>query len=169
MPSCSSNPRPCIETIQVITIGGLSPKGNLLDVNLKPSGTMDISSYFKALDDAVNLLVKVWYSWSSKVLLLAPSNSHSTTSRCSWREVFRSIVNQECIFLTGLADAEQEYEDWKGAVCQILGEAEVQRIFQTSLFNVDEVCFVKEWYITGVTYIKLWYFCMSQIPQLWQV
>ena len=69
-------------------------------------------------------------------------------------------------FLTGLADGEQECEDWEGAVCQILGKAEVQRIFQTSLFNVDEVCFVEEWYITGVTYIKLWYFCMSQIPQL---
>ncbi|KAF8427136.1 hypothetical protein L210DRAFT_3508984 [Boletus edulis BED1] len=62
-----------------------------------------------------------------------------------------------------LADAEQRYEDWKSALCQILGDKVVQKIFQAhDVIKIDNTNTVRGCYITAITHIKMGDFCLSR-------
>lgn len=62
-----------------------------------------------------------------------------------------------------LAEAEQKCFDWESAVCQILGEAEVQKIYgAVDSFQTNTV---KGQYIAAIARIRLQEFCPSRKTQ----
>ena len=70
-------------------------------------------------------------------------------------------------FAAGLADAEPKCYDWESALCQALGETEVQRISEEHVVvGIDEAESVRDKYMTAVTRIRMQDFCMSRKGQV---
>jgi len=61
-----------------------------------------------------------------------------------------------------LADAEQQCQDWKGALRQMLGKAEVQKISQAHVVDDDEADTVRGQYMTAIARIRMQDFCLSR-------
>ncbi|KAF8139746.1 hypothetical protein EV363DRAFT_1497586 [Boletus edulis] len=90
-----------------------------------------------------------------------PLNSYPSPEAL-WTEFAEALLRRNAMALA-LADAEQRYEDWESALHQILGDKEVQKIFQAhAVVNVDNANTVRGCYVTAITRIKMGDFCLSR-------
>ncbi|KAF8439479.1 hypothetical protein L210DRAFT_3646267 [Boletus edulis BED1] len=90
-----------------------------------------------------------------------PLNSYPSPE--ALRMEFAEALLRRNAMALALADAEQRYEDWESALRQILGDKEVQKIFQAhAVVNVDNANTVRGCYVTAITRIKMGDFCLSR-------
>ncbi|KAG6373626.1 hypothetical protein JVT61DRAFT_6287 [Boletus reticuloceps] len=106
------------------------------------------SKHAKALEDAINLLR----------LPPAPFPPPDVS-----RKKLVNALSMKIAFAAALADAEQECYDWESALCQVIGEKEVQKIFQEhGEVDIDEADTVRGQYMTAVVRIRMEDYCMSR-------
>ncbi|KAF8439438.1 hypothetical protein L210DRAFT_3504527 [Boletus edulis BED1] len=137
---------------------GLSPRPSpSAGINSLYVGDLDPSKYRKlegirdytnTLQDGINLLQLLLNTYPSPEAL--------------WTEFAEALLRRNAMALA-LADAEQRYEDWESTLHQILGDKEVQKIFQAhAVIDVDDANTVRGCYVTAITRIKMGNFCLSR-------
>lgn len=79
------------------------------------------------------------------------------------KRMYTESLVEKTTMAARMADIEQSCHDWEGAVRQMLGDAEAQKIFEAHVFvDVDETDTVKGRYITAVTRLRMQDFCLSR-------
>jgi len=84
------------------------------------------------------------------------------------RRMYTQSLKKKNVLAACLADAEQKCQDWEGALRQILGDAEVQKISEAHpVVDVDEADTVRGKYITAIAGIRMRDFCLSKRGGTW--